>query len=167
MSKTAAPSIDILITHLDAVVGHAAPEIVPLYVGFFAVTAVATLEDSLKSTLVACAEAVDERFGTYVENNIKRLNAQVKIDQITGHLSLFGDEPKNSFKRQIESFMNHSQGLCKTDLTSRYSNLVSARHAFAHGSQITLTYDEAKLGYKVGKAIIGFAKNSLTRTLSP
>lgn len=167
MTKTAAESVDSLIPHLDTVVANALPEVVQFYVGFFAVTAVAAIEDSLKSTLVSCAERVDPRFGAYVDNANKRLNAQVKIEQIANHLAIFGEEPRKKFKSRICSFVCHFQGLYRTDPTSRYANLVLARHTFAHGGQITnITYNEAKKGYRVGKTIIALAQNSLEEALA-
>lgn len=149
---------DDLIAHLNPIVGGVAdPFIATRYVGFVAVAAVTVYELAIKQIFIDFAIAKHSILGTFTENYFERLNGRIKLaDLRTQHVIKFGDKYLNRFDRRLDAIENASLRATGISLRSRYGNLITCRHDFAHEGVISanMTYADVIDAYESGKEII-------------
>ena len=149
---------DDLITHLNPIVGGMAdPFIVTRYVGFVAVAAVTVYELAIKDIFIDFATGKHKILGTFTESFFDRLNGRIRIADIREkYIPKFGDKYLTRFERKLDAIEKSSLAQFGISIRSRYGNLITCRHDFAHQGIIsaTMTFPDVIDAYESGKAVI-------------
>jgi len=96
------------------------------------------------------AKAGDKELESFVNNTIRTFRS-LKITDIRGNLGKFSDGCLSIFDSKIKG----------TEAEVRYSNIVINRHAFAHGSDINVTFDELLDSYSKAGAVLTAIREAL------
>lgn len=133
------------------------------FVGFLSVAAVTVYELAIKEIFVAFAKKKHFIFGIYVENKLKRINGQIRYENLHKLAGDFGEDYASTFKDNVTVAEKDSLRNKGRSILSAYNNIIVWRHVFAHKGEInrSATLQEAGIAYQDGKEIIFLLRSSM------
>lgn len=157
--------IDLIIVEVDLLVkgGDVTPLVASRMAGLISVMAVAAFEMRIKELLVSFSTKRDLVFGTFVSQHYGKLNGRIKIEHLKGDsLTKFGNSFKEKFTNELSKLSKDAQLNNLPDPAVYYDNLIVRRHDFVHELKTEISYEEAKIFYSSGVAIIEAFEKALT-----
>lgn len=158
---------DTFLAHLDfALSATTDPFIKSRYIGFLAFTAVTVYELALKEIFIDFADKKHKVLGNFTRSYFDRINGQITRDRILNHyLPRFGEKYVKRFKKKLnikEMQILRSEG---QSIKECYANIILWRNKFTHEGLIphTVTYDEVKVSYQIGKHILHCLSQTMNR----
>ena len=149
---------DEIVAHLTPIVsGITDPFISSRYVGFVAVSSVTVYELAIKEIFITFATKKNKILGTFTESFFERINGRIKIrDLRDSYITRFGDKYLSRFTKALEIVEQSSLKTHGVSICSRYGNLITCRHEFAHEGKIStnMTFNEIVESYNSGKEVI-------------
>lgn len=155
--------IDDVSAHLDGVVATVDAFTKSRYVGFYAISATAVIELSVKTIITDFAVANNSILGCYISEKYRKLNAKVSLGDLEQHLAPFGDSYRSRFKELLGRVEDIGLRRYRSSVKSTYGNLLSCRHQFSHEGKVpnNSTYEEVKKGFAASKAVLYCLSESL------
>lgn len=158
---------DDVVTHLQPMVAGINDQfLVTRYVGFLSVCATTVYELAIKEIFINFATAKHNTFGSFTEKHFSRLNGRIRLPDLRGeHIARFGDKYRKRFDRELDRLESQSLLNQGVSVKSRYGNVITCRHDFAHAGSIpqTMTFSEIIDSYESGKDVIHCLARCMTR----
>jgi len=131
--------------------------------GMFAVTIVATYESIVKETLIDYAGRFHPKYQSHVENDFKKMNAKITLDNLKKYSDQFGltpwtepNTPKNAttFHRLLIENRVLVERRFRMDVAASYGNLFRWRNDYAHERSAATTFGEVYRAHRVAQYVI-------------
>jgi len=111
--------------------------------GLLVVTIAACYEDCVKATLIEHAAKRHVDFEEFTAKNFSRLSSRVKVNNLHSYARLFGSAVEDSFKDKLEKRRRKISDRTGVNIESKYEQILSWRHDYAHGGIKNTTISEA------------------------
>lgn len=122
--------------------------------GFLAVSAVTCYELAIKEILIDFASSKHNEFGNFVANHLSRINGKIQIDNLKELIKNFESHYSSDFENQLKSCEQSLPTHEKIAMRSNYKDLILCRHRFIHANNVTLSFQECRDYYFLGKNVI-------------
>lgn len=130
--------------------------------GFLTVSAVTCYELAVKDILIDFATSRHVEFGNFMMNHLKRINGNIKIKDLKDLINNFGDHYKSDYEDQLKSCEQLLPPPQRFSMRDNYNSLILCRHSFVHANNVTLSFQECRDYYAIGKNIIKALSQTLT-----
>ena len=122
--------------------------------GLLVVLMAASYESCVKETIIGYASRHHAQFGTFAQNQYRRLNSRISMNDLYGYARTFDDTVNEKFKRIINDRKNRLLHRIGKDITVAYGQILSWRHDFAHAGVRNTTVEEALMTHRLAKRIL-------------
>lgn len=122
--------------------------------GLLVITIAASYETCVKDVLTRHAKNHHSSFGEFTENNYKKLNSKITISDLNSYAEKFGATTKAAFKSKLNTRVKRIENRTGKSITTCYQQILSWRHAFAHGWVRSTTVEEALNTHRLAKRVI-------------
>lgn len=129
--------------------------------GFLAVSAVTCYELAIKEILIDFAASRHSEFGNFMTNHLKRINGNIQIDNLKELIKNFESHYSSDYENQLKSCEASLPTNQKYAMRTNYKTLILCRHSFIHANNVTLSFQECKDYYFLGKNVIKALSDTL------
>jgi hypothetical protein len=111
-------------------------------------------ETCVKETLVNFASQHHASFGTFAQNQFRRLNSKISMQDLSTYARTFDDSINQSFKDLISKRKAKFMSRIGQDFTVAYGQILSWRHDFAHAGVRNTTVEEALKTHRLARWVL-------------
>ncbi|QYO64986.1 HEPN domain-containing protein [Leptolyngbya sp. 7M] len=122
--------------------------------GLLVVTISATYESCVKDTLFEFANRHHTSFGEYTLRRYKRLNSQIKLNDLNNYCRIFDDAVYKKYRTLLTKRSRKISERIGKDIQKSYEQILNWRHAFAHQGARNTTIEEAVCTHKLAKRVL-------------
>ena len=122
--------------------------------GLLVVLIAASYESCVKETLITCATRHHVAFGSFANNNYKKLSSKIAIDDLFRYASTFDEAVCDKFKKLVSQRKKVINDRLGKNIESCYKQILSWRHDFAHAGIRNTTIEEAMSTHRFAKRIL-------------
>lgn len=122
--------------------------------GLLVVLMAASYESCVKETIIGYASRHHNQFGIFAQNQFRRLNSRISMNDLYGYTSNFDNSVNTKFKRIVNARRNRLMDRIGRDITVAYGQILSWRHDFAHAGVRNTTVEEALMNHRLAKRVI-------------
>tara|TARA_B100000965_G_scaffold114772_1_gene94707 strand:+ start:1448 stop:1960 length:513 start_codon:yes stop_codon:yes gene_type:complete len=122
--------------------------------GLIVVAIAAAYEACVKEVLVNYASERHPDFQAFVNNQFEKLSSRVNVSDLNTYAKRFNPQIHSNFKERLKQRRDRLEGRVGVNIQTRYEQILSWRHEFAHAGIKNTTIQEATEFHKYAKRVL-------------